>query len=91
MKHQTTITYKSQITIPKVVREQAKIPYGAKIDMFPIPGGFIGRVRRKTNISRFAGDLKHLDDGTPYEEIKQQIQEGLAKEAVERYEKTHRR
>lgn len=71
MNFTTTLTSKSQITIPKPVRERIGLTIGTKIDIFPtLDGGFIGKPKRKSNIMKFAGDLAHLDDGRSWKEIR---------------------
>ncbi len=79
----TTLTSKSQITIPKSVREKLGLKTGTKIDIFPIPdGGFVGRPKRKSNIMKFAGDLAHLDDGRSWKEIREEAEKLAVEEWI---------
>ena len=66
----TTVTAKNQITVPKFVREKTGIKTGVKIDLYPTNGGFVGRIRKLSNIQKFFGDLKYLDDGRPLNEVR---------------------
>lgn len=66
----TTVTAKNQITVPKFVREKTGIKTGIKLDIYPTNGGFVGRITKDSNIQKFFGDLKHLDDGRPLNEIR---------------------
>lgn len=79
----TVITSKSQITIPKLVREKLGLKKGTKIDIFPMPdGNFVGRPKRKSNIMKFAGDLAHLDDGRPWKEIREDAEKLAVEEWI---------
>jgi AbrB family looped-hinge helix DNA binding protein len=80
----TTVTAKNQITVPKFVREKTGIRTGAKLDIYPTYGGFVGRVRKLSNIQKFFGDLKHLDDGRPLNEIRKKAQKMEAKRIIKK-------
>ena len=80
----TTVTAKNQITVPKFVREQTGIKKGIKIDLFPTENGFVGRIRRHSNIQKFFGDLKHLDDGRPLNEIRTKAQKMETKRIIKK-------
>lgn len=85
MKYTTTLTAKAQITIPKSVRERIGLKKGTKIDIFPtFDGGFIGRPKRASKILEYAGDLAHLDDGRPLEDIRREAQEAAGREIANR-------
>lgn len=80
----TTTTSKGQITIPKEIRDKLGLKPGVKIDIYPTTNGFIGKPQRKSRIMDFAGSLKHLDDGRPFKEIREQAQKAAAEEIVRR-------
>ncbi len=82
MSFTTTLTSKNQLTLPKPVRDKLSITKGVKFDIYPTNDGFIGRLKRKSRILDFAGDLKHLDDGKSIIEIREQAQKAAADEAV---------
>lgn len=95
MSFTTTLTTKNQLTLPKSIRDRLGLKKGVKIDIFStLDGGFIGRPRRKSNILEFAGNLAHLDDDRPWEEIKKDAEELAAKEWISQkrpYDKNHSR
>lgn len=83
MNFTTTLTSKNQLTLPRAVRDQLGVKKGAKFDIYPtLDGGFVGRLKRKSRILDFAGDLKHLDDGRPLNEIREEAQRLAAEEIV---------
>lgn len=84
MSFSTTLTTKNQLTLPKSVREKLGVKRGTKFDIYPTKDGFIGRMRRKSRILDFAGDLAHLDDGRPLSEIRKEAQSLAAKEIVKK-------
>lgn len=84
MNFTTTVTSKNQITVPKYVRERTGIRTGIKIDMYPTKNGFVGRIRKYSNIQKFFGDLKHLDDGRPLGEIRMRAQEIETKRIIKK-------
>ena len=86
MNFTTTLTSKSQITIPKAVRKRLSLRIGTKIDIFPtLDGGFIGKPERKSNILKYAGDLAHLDDDMPWKEIREEAERLEAQEIADRF------
>jgi len=80
----TTVTAKNQITVPRYVRDKTGIKKGIKIDLYPTNGGFVGRIRKDSNIQKFFGDLKHLDDGRPLSEIRKKAQELETKRIIKK-------
>ena len=80
----TTVTAKNQITVTRFVRERTGIKTGVKIDLYPTNGGFIGRIRKDSNIQKFFGDLKHLDDGHPLSEIRAKAQKMETKRIIKK-------
>lgn len=74
MSFTTTITTKNQMTLPKPVRDRLGVKQGMKFDIYPTPDGFIGRLKRRSRILDFAGDLKDLDDGNNLKEIREKTQ-----------------
>lgn len=83
MSFTTTLTGKNQLTLPKAVRDALGLKKGIKIDIFPtLDGGFIGRPKRKSGILKFAGNLVHLDNGKPWEEVKKEAEEIAAEEWI---------
>lgn len=79
----TTLTSKSQITIPKLIRLGLGLKTGTKIDIFPtFNGEFIGRPKRKSNIMQFAGSLARLDNGKPWKEIREEAEKLAVEEWV---------
>lgn len=83
MNFTTTLTTKNQLTLPKLIRDRLGLKTGTKIDIFPtLDGGFIGRPKLKSNILEFAGNLAHLDDGRPWNEIRKEAEELAAREWV---------
>jgi len=80
----TTVTAKNQITVPKLVREKTGIKTGVKIDLYPTNDGFVGRIRKDSNIQKFFGDLKHLDDGRPLNEIRAKAQKMETKRIIKK-------
>lgn len=80
MNFTTTLTSKNQLTLPKAVRERINIKKGTQFDIYPTPeGGFIGVPKRKSKIMEYAGDLKHLDDGKSWQEIREETDRIMAK------------
>lgn len=77
----TTLTSKNQFTLPQSVREKLGVKKGVKFDIYPTSDGFIGRIKRKSKILGFAGDLKNLDDGKSISDIRQESQ-NLATEEI---------
>ncbi len=62
----TTLSSKGQITFPEYVVAKLGLKPGAKIDIYPLAKEeFVARVRRRSRILEFAGDLKHLDARGP--------------------------
>lgn len=86
MNFTTTLTSKNQFTLPLPVREKLGVKKGVKFDIYPMSDGFIGRIKRKSKILNFAGDLKIIDDGRPISLIRQESQK-LAAEEIN--QKTH--
>ena len=78
MSFTTTITTKNQLTLPKPVRDKLGVKKGMKFDIYPTSDGFIGRLKRKSRILDFAGDLK--DDGKSLDAIREQTQKLAATE-----------
>ena len=62
------------------VREKLGVKKGVKFDIYPTSDGFIGRIKRKSKILGFAGDLKSLDDGKSVSDIRQESQNSAAEE-----------
>lgn len=79
----TTATSKGQVTIPKEIRDKLGLRQGTKIDIALTENGFIGRVRGESRILKYAGDLKHLDDGKPLAEIRARAQALAAQEILD--------
>lgn len=75
MRFTTVATTKGQLTIPKEVREKLQLKAGVKVDIYPTPDGFIGRLHKPSKIFEFLGDLKHLDKQEPLAEIRRKAQE----------------
>jgi AbrB family looped-hinge helix DNA binding protein len=84
MQYTTTTTSKGQVTIPKSVRDKLGLKPGVKIDIYPTEEGFVGKVKRKSKILEYAGDLAHLDKGEPFREIREKAQEIGANEIVKK-------
>lgn len=82
MRFTTVATTKGQLTIPKEVREKLNLKPGVKVDIYPTPEGFIGRLHRRSKIFEFLGDLKHLDRKESLAEIRRKAQENASKELV---------
>lgn len=82
MNYTTTLTSKNQITLPKSVRDRLGIKPGIKLDIYPTKDGFVGRLKRKSRIFDFFGDLKGLDDDKPLNQIKLESQQLAAQEIV---------
>ena len=80
MNFTTTLTTKNQFTLPKPVRDKLGVKKGVKFDIYPTSDGFIGRIKRKSKILDFAGDLKKLDDGKSIREIREETQRLAAEE-----------
>lgn len=80
MSYTTTLTSKNQFTLPRPVREKLGVKKGVKFDIYPTSDGFIGRIKRKSKILNFAGDLKKIDDRKSITEIRQQSQKLAAEE-----------
>lgn len=80
MSFTTTLTTKNQLTLPKPVRDKLGVKRGVKFDIYPTSDGFIGRLKRKSRILDFAGDLKKLDDGKTIKEIREEAQIQVAQE-----------
>jgi AbrB family looped-hinge helix DNA binding protein len=80
----TTTTSKGQMTIPKEIRDRLGLKKGTKIDLLPTDNGFIGRIRGKANLLKYAGDLKHLDDGKPLAKIRAEAQKLAAQEILDK-------
>lgn len=81
MSFTTTLTTKNQFTLPKGVRDKLGVKKGVKFDIYPTGDGFIGRLKRKSRILDFAGDLKNFDDGRSINEIREETQR-LASEEI---------
>ncbi len=87
MNYTTTLTSKSQITIPKSVRDKLGLELGAKIDILPnLDGSFVGKVQKKSKIMKFAGDLAYLDDGRPWSQVRDEAGRIMAEEVAKEYE-----
>lgn len=87
MNYTTTLTSKSQITIPKAVRDKLGLKLGTKIDIFSsLDGTFVGRPKRESNIMRFAGMLADVDDGRSLGEIRDEAGRIMAEELTQKYE-----
>jgi antitoxin PrlF len=85
MNYTTSITSKYQITLPKSVRDKLGLKVGGKITIYPAhDGSFIGIPKRKSKIMEFAGFLKHLDDGRPLNEIREEAQKLAAEDIAKR-------
>jgi len=82
MNYTSTITSKGQVTIPRAVRQRLGLKSGVKVDIYPTQDGFIGRPRRKSRILELLGDLKHLDHGESFREIREKTHELAAREIV---------
>lgn len=80
MSFTTTLTTKNQLTLPKPVRDKLGVKKGVRFDIYPISGGFIGRIKRKSRILNFAGDLKNLDNGKSINQIQEEAQKLAAEE-----------
>lgn len=80
----TTLTSKNQLTLPRPVREKLGVKRGVKFDIYPTNDGFIGRIKRRSRILNFAGDLKKVDDGKQLAAIRQESQKLAAKEINQR-------
>lgn len=81
MSFTTTLTTKNQLTLPKAVRDKLGVQKGVRFDIYPTSDGFIGRIKRKSKILDFAGDLKELDDEKSINQIRQESQK-LAAEVI---------
>lgn len=82
MSFSTTLTSKFQLTLPRPVREKLGVKRGVKFDIYPTSDGFIGRIKRKSKILNFVGDLKKIDDLRSIEEIRHESQK-LASEEIQ--------
>ena len=82
MRFTTSTTSKGQLTIPKEVRDKLSLKAGVKVDIYPTPDGFIGRLHRPSKIFEYLGDLKHVDKKEPFTEIREKAQEIAAKDLV---------
>jgi len=80
MSFTTTLTSKNQFTLPQPVREKLGVKKGVRFDIYPTSDGFIGRIKRKSKILGFAGDLKSLDDRKSISDIRQESQNSAAEE-----------
>ena len=87
MKTTTTATSKGQLTIPKGVRDKIGLKTGTKVYIYPTKDGFEGKLHRKSRILDYIGDLKHLDKGESWKEIRLKAQEAAAREIVAKMEK----
>ena len=88
MNYMTKLTAKSQITIPKSVKDKIGLMIGERIAIYPTQdGGFIGKPQRKSNIMNYFGDLAHLDDGRPFKEIREEAQKAAADYRVSQLKK----
>lgn len=81
MSFTTTLTTKNQLTLPKPVRDKLGVKKGVRFDIYPTSDGFIGRIKRKSKILDFAGDLKDLDNGKSINQIREEAQK-LASEEI---------
>ncbi len=86
MRITTTTTSKGQLTIPKSVRDKIGLKTGTRVDIYPTKDGFEGKLRRKSRIMDYAGDLKHLDKGEPLREIREKAQAAAAEEIVNKWQ-----
>lgn len=84
MSFTTTITTKNQLTLPKPVRDKLGVKKGMKFDIYPTTDGFIGRLKRKSRILDFAGDLLNLDDMKSLKEVRLETQKTAAIELNKR-------
>ncbi len=80
MSFTTTLTTKNQLTLPKPVRDKLGVKKGVRFDIYPTSDGFIGRIKRKSRILDFAGDLKGLDNGKSINQIREETQKLAAEE-----------
>ncbi|MDO8498681.1 MAG: AbrB/MazE/SpoVT family DNA-binding domain-containing protein [bacterium] len=80
MSFTTTLTTKNQLTLPKPVRDKLGVKKGVRFDIYPTSDGFIGRLKRRSRILNFAGDLKNLDNGKTIKEIREEAQRLAAEE-----------
>ncbi len=80
MSFTTTLTTKNQLTLPKSVRDKLGVKKGVRFDIYPTNDGFIGRIKRKSRILDFAGDLKNLDNGKSINQIREESQKLAAEE-----------
>lgn len=81
MSFTTTLTTKNQLTLPKPVRDKLGVKKGVRFDIYPTSDGFIGRIKRKSKILDFAGDLRDLDNGKSINQIREEAQK-LASEEI---------
>ncbi len=77
-----TLTSKGQVTIPKDVREQAKLKSGVQLDFCVMPDGRIIIIPRSANIKDLKGILKTKKTFTP-----EQIEKTTKKRALKRMKK----
>lgn len=84
-----TITSKGQVTIPKKLRDRVGLKAGTKLVFIPEGKGFRTQpAARRLKIFDYIGSLKHLDDGRPWSEIRDQAHRAAAAYAIKR---AHRR
>lgn len=79
MKFTATTTSKGQLTIPQIVRLKLGLKQGTRVDIYPTDNGFIGKLRRKSKILEFSGDLKKFDKGESLRSIREQAQANAAR------------
>lgn len=87
MSFTTTITTKNQLTLPKPVRDKLGVKKGMKFDIYPTSDGFIGRLKRKSRILEFAGDLKDIDNGKDISQIREETQNLAAQKIASKISK----
>ena len=85
----STVTSKGQTTLPKAIRERFRLASGMKLEYELKDNGIMIRPKhRELLIMQLRGSLKHLDDGRPWREIREEARRFAADYAVKR---AHRR
>lgn len=80
-----TMTSKGRVTIPKAVRKQLGLTAGSKLDIAVEGRSFRARPkRRELAILAYRGSLKHLDDGRPWREIREEAHRAAAEYVMKR-------
>lgn len=84
MRFSAKLTTKGQITLPKEVRDLLGLKKGMKLDFYPTKDGeFIAKPHRVSRILDFGGNLKQVDDGKPFKEIRESSQALGSKEKMQ--------